>query len=326
LKAIIKWPGGKTRLLKHILPFVPSFENYYEPFLGSGALFFNLEPKSASLNDLSSELISFYGAVKSRDGVFLSILESAARLFDSLGADAQDDNDAGLAAAREGFYDADRNTGASFSLFDWDRYMAHYHEGASAKRTVTRLKAAFYYLAREEYNRVRMQRKDGPLADALFFIVRELCFGSMFRYNSDGVFNIPYGGFSYDRKDLLGKVALLKHAGGESFVRNARFYSSDFRQFMSGIKGDAFAFLDPPYDSCFSSYTGNEFVRRDHEDLREILKRAKFKFILIIARTDFVEVLYKDMGLKTSVVPSTYTYSMKGRNDRKVDYLLMRNF
>lgn len=328
MKAIIKWPGGKTRLLKQILPHVPPFERYYEPFLGSGALFFRLEPDTAFLNDLSAELISFYGSVKETESLFFSILEDAAHLFGALGQGAADDFEEGLAAAQEAFSAANENAVGSLPLFDWARYerFVQQHSGL-VKRPGTKLKSAFYYLARDEYNAARLDGRTGAYSDALFFIVRELCFGSMFRYNSEGVFNIPYGGFSYDRKDLSAKVALLKSAGKSAFLKNAEFSRSDFRQFMGEIKGESsFAFLDPPYDSSFSSYTGHEFGRQEHEDLKDILADADFKFMLVIARTDFVDGLYKGMGLKTSIVPSSYTYSMRGRNDRKVDYLLMRNF
>lgn len=328
MKAIIKWPGGKTRLLKQILPHIPPFERYYEPFLGSGALFFRLEPESAYLNDLSSELMSFYESVKASDPLFLTILEDAAHLFSALGQGSGDDFEEGLASAQVAFSAVNEYADGLLPLFDWVRYKGFVQQHSTfAKRSGTKLKSAFYYLARNEYNAARLVGKTGAYSDALFFIVRELCFGSMFRYNSEGVFNIPYGGFSYDRKDLPHKVELLKRAGNSTFLKDAEFSRSDFRQFMGGIKGElSFAFLDPPYDSSFSSYTGHEFGRREHEDLKDILADADFKFMLVIARTDFVEGLYKGLGLKTSIVPSSYTYSMRGRNDRKVDYLLMRNY
>src|SRR4051812_15351103 len=40
-RPFIKWAGGKTRLLRHLLPHVPvTFRNFHEPFLGGGAMFF----------------------------------------------------------------------------------------------------------------------------------------------------------------------------------------------------------------------------------------------------------------------------------------------
>ncbi len=63
-KPIVKWVGGKSRLLKHILPKLPNeFNTYIEPFVGGGALFFNLAPKKAIINDINSELINLYKVI-----------------------------------------------------------------------------------------------------------------------------------------------------------------------------------------------------------------------------------------------------------------------
>lgn len=62
---LLKWPGGKRRLVKHILPLVPKdFAGYYEPFLGGGALFFALQPKVATLSDNNAHLINCYIQVR----------------------------------------------------------------------------------------------------------------------------------------------------------------------------------------------------------------------------------------------------------------------
>lgn len=62
---LLKWPGGKRALLKHILAFVPStFNTYFEPFVGGGALFFALQPEHAILADKNTELINCYKQVR----------------------------------------------------------------------------------------------------------------------------------------------------------------------------------------------------------------------------------------------------------------------
>ena len=62
----ITWPGGKTRLLKELIPRMPrDFKKYWEPFLGGGALFFKVRPKEAVLSDANAELINCYDAIKS---------------------------------------------------------------------------------------------------------------------------------------------------------------------------------------------------------------------------------------------------------------------
>ncbi len=61
LSPFLKWPGGKRWLLKKFPElFSIQFNNYYEPFLGSGAVFFYLCPKNAVLSDVNEELINVY--------------------------------------------------------------------------------------------------------------------------------------------------------------------------------------------------------------------------------------------------------------------------
>lgn len=62
---LLKWAGGKRRLLPAILPLVPeTFGRYYEPFVGGGAVFFSLAPRSATLSDSNAELINTYVQVR----------------------------------------------------------------------------------------------------------------------------------------------------------------------------------------------------------------------------------------------------------------------
>lgn len=65
LSPLIKWPGGKRALVKHIVQFVPDiYGTYYEPFLGGGAVFFALQPRRAVLSDANPELINAYVQVR----------------------------------------------------------------------------------------------------------------------------------------------------------------------------------------------------------------------------------------------------------------------
>jgi DNA adenine methylase len=65
IKPFLKWAGGKRWLAAKFPEFFPSeFNNYFEPFLGSGAIFFHLQPKNAVLADLNFELIEAYSAIK----------------------------------------------------------------------------------------------------------------------------------------------------------------------------------------------------------------------------------------------------------------------
>ncbi|MEY9260035.1 DNA adenine methylase [Brevibacterium epidermidis] len=65
-RPFLRWAGSKQRLLRQILPYIPTeySGNYYEPFLGAGALFFLLEPEKAVLSDTCEPLIETYEAVR----------------------------------------------------------------------------------------------------------------------------------------------------------------------------------------------------------------------------------------------------------------------
>lgn len=68
IKPFVRWAGGKTRLLPRILPYVPdAIANYYEPFLGGGAVFLACSSrinKSAYLSDLNSHLMAAWIAMR----------------------------------------------------------------------------------------------------------------------------------------------------------------------------------------------------------------------------------------------------------------------
>jgi DNA adenine methylase len=62
---VIKWVGGKTRLLPELLARMPEkIGRYYEPFAGGAALFFRTAPRRAVLNDSNADLIALYTAVQ----------------------------------------------------------------------------------------------------------------------------------------------------------------------------------------------------------------------------------------------------------------------
>jgi DNA adenine methylase len=72
---IVKWAGGKTRLLPELLGRLPAgYNRYHEPFLGGGALFFRLGPEAARLSDTNADLINAYRAVQASADRVLGVL------------------------------------------------------------------------------------------------------------------------------------------------------------------------------------------------------------------------------------------------------------
>ena len=57
----VKWAGGKTQLLSNLISYMPTtYGDYYEPFIGGGALLFKLQPEHPHINDANNELLSVY--------------------------------------------------------------------------------------------------------------------------------------------------------------------------------------------------------------------------------------------------------------------------
>lgn len=70
-RPLVKWAGGKTRLLGELVPRMPpAFGRYIEPFAGGAALFFSIQPERALIGDVNGDLVELYGEV-TRDPVGL---------------------------------------------------------------------------------------------------------------------------------------------------------------------------------------------------------------------------------------------------------------
>ncbi len=67
VKPFVKWVGGKGQLLDTIRRHLPpsrDYTRYYEPFVGGGAVFWDLQPSSATINDSNAELINLYQVIR----------------------------------------------------------------------------------------------------------------------------------------------------------------------------------------------------------------------------------------------------------------------
>lgn len=76
LQPFTKWTGGKRQLLPVIKELMPkTYNRYFEPFVGGGALFFDLAPKHAVINDFNAELINCYQQIKDNPQELIEILK-----------------------------------------------------------------------------------------------------------------------------------------------------------------------------------------------------------------------------------------------------------
>jgi DNA adenine methylase len=187
------------------------------------------------------------------------------------------------------------------------------------------LKGAAYTAVRAAFNR----SAPGTVRSAMFWFLREFAYGGMFRTNSAGGFNVPYGGISYNARGMAPRFEQMASPGIRARLARCGLHCGDFEAFLdrARLRHDDFVFLDPPYDSAFSTYDGNAFTRADHCRLAGCMARMPAKWMLVIAATDFVRETYAAVpGARTVEFGKTYQGHILNRNDRGAVYLMITNY
>lgn len=350
MQPFIKWAGGKSNELPVIRKHLPEkISRYIEPFVGGGAAFLDLNISPAYINDLSGELISLYKCVQRQDKTFFKTLNSIYtdfRRIDNLVDNNMDMiglyvsrisidefiskyqtklNDIGKVAPSVFEAQLKKNLLSKIRRSNkLEREKGKISEQDRVDNMEAAIKSAYYMTIRHLYN-----QRSGSVGykSAVFYFVREYCYSSMFRYNDRGEFNVPYGGISYNRKNFAEKIEKLKDPELISLLQNTDISDMDFAEFLKGLKlcDDDFVFLDPPYDSDFSTYCMNSFDKDSQVRLRDCLINIPAKFMLIIKDTPFIKELYEK---KFNIIEydKNYLVSFKNRNEKVSSHLLITNY
>ena len=369
LAPIIKWPGGKEKEMKYILPNAPSFKRFIEPFVGGGSVFMGIEAEKYFINDFSAELIELYHCIDKSDKEFFRYAEmmddSWNKSVDFFNNNPQlvetyvgyRNEQIGKGELKEFIHTFCQNNkqsileiiGNEFSSLpcvllkevetNLFRKMVRMHELEKEKHILpdadlndnieTAIKSAVYMNYRYLYNCQEITNNNPKLHCALFFFMRNYAYSGMFRYSSKGEFNVPYGGIAYNSKLLNKKLHYYKSKELISHFKKTKIYNLDFEQFLRTIKPkeNDFIFLDPPYDSEFSTYAQNAFTRDDQKRLADyLINECKAKWMMIIKNTDFIYGLYDKEGVNIRTFDKEDVVSFMNRNDEKVSHLLITNY
>lgn len=368
LSPIIKWAGGKEKELKHIIPNLPTrFRNYYEPFVGGGAVFTAIKADRYFINDKSEELIGLYRIIAGGDReLFFGILDLVVDNWDTLTQIVTDNQaffiDIYGRFSADGISEIELKTAlfrfitehsdelkALFSgafEIDTDNFIKEIKsnllrkvkrmkelEGQKGKlpdgdimdNVETAFKSAFYMHMRHLYNDKTLYRTGDALGSALFLFIRNFAYSGMFRYNANGEFNVPYGGIGYNRKNLRKKIDYLRSEELKERLDNTVIENLDFEEFLRRHKPgkNDFIFLDPPYDTEFSTYAGNDFTKEDQQRLANCLRNeCKAQWMMVIKNTDYIHSLYE--GVDMQMFDKTYLVSFMNRNDKAAEHLVIR--
>jgi DNA adenine methylase len=89
-------------------------------------------------------------------------------------------------------------------------------------------KSEFYMHFRYLYNEHKKLNINNSFYTAIFYFIREYCYASMFRYNKEGKFNVPYGGISYNRKEFSKKISNISSSKIKNYMVNTKIFEEDF--------------------------------------------------------------------------------------------------
>ena len=202
-----------------------------------------------------------------------------------------------------------------------DDYQSNFESG---------IRASVYTYYRYLYNKRNEYGIDDELHIALFFYLREFCYSSMFRYNTRGEFNVPYGGLSYNNKNFINKIEYIRNNELNEKLNASTLFNLDFEDFLNriAINRDDFMFLDPPYDGGFSEYANNTFEQDDQRRLANyLIFECQCRFMLIIKNTEFIAELYENhQNINVRGFDKDYRVNFMDRNDKKVKHLLITNY
>ena len=193
----------------------------------------------------------------------------------------------------------------------------------------TALKSALYMYFRTLYNDAEQMHKQPALHTALFFFIRNYSYSGMFRYNASGEFNVPYGGIAYNSKTMDKKLSYYRSTELGHHFAHTHLENLDFEDFLKKYqpKDNDFIFLDPPYDSEFSTYAQNEFTLEDQKRLAHyLIHDCPAHWMMIIKNTPFIYDLYQHEGIRIRTFDKEYLVSFMNRNDKKVTHLLITNY
>lgn len=372
LSPILKWAWGKEQELKYIIPALPNkFNNYYEPFVWWGAVYFSVSAKKYFINDKSEELIWLYKIIisKERDD-FFKVLDEVIHNWNILADIVKNHNiffiDLYKKYSNNQIEENElKDIICEFILkhtleFNWMFEITFNHEIENFIRELNRnlfwkmkrmkiiefqkwklpekdildnietaLKSAFYMHFRYLYNNKIKFKLKHPYIIAIFLFIRNYAYSGMFRYNLNWDFNVPYWWIWYNSKNFNKKLEYLKSDELKIHLEKTKIENKDFEKFFKDNEPQKhdFIFLDPPYDSEFSTYDKNIFNQEDQKRLANyLIKDCKAKWMMVIKNTDFIFSLYNKKGLNITTFDKKYLVSFMNRNDKDVKHLLIKNY
>lgn len=164
---------------------------------------------------------------------------------------------------------------------------------------------------------------------ARIIYLNKTCYNGLFRVNSAGEFNTPFG--SYKNPNIV-NAPTIKAVSRYFQQAEITFSCRDYAQVLAEVQRGTFVYLDPPYDpvsdtSNFTGYARGGFSHDDQIRLRECcddLDRRGIKFMLSNSATDFIRDQYRQYRIKT--VQAKRAVNSDATKRGQIDEVVVRNY
>jgi len=277
-KPFLKWVGGKTKLVPELVEMFPKkFNNYFEPFVGGGALFYEVIQKYkvgfSSINDINKKLITAYVQIKQNPKELILLLKEIDKEYKKLLLEEQ------------------RN---------------------------------YFNSTRKKYNEGNI---DDTTTAAYLIFLNKTCFNGMYRENSKGEYNIPFGDQKNpnicDEENILAVSKCLK---------NTEITNYSFEDSVKKCKKGDLIYFDPPYypinaTSSFTGYSKSSFGEIEQKKLKDVFidlaNRGCF-VMLSNSHTPFIEKLYKEFHVNYRY--AARSINSKGDKRGKIEEVVVTSF
>jgi DNA adenine methylase len=300
VKPLLKWAGGKRQLLPVLAEhYPPAFSRYIEPFVGSGAVFFDLlnAGRLASceirLSDVNTDLIGCYWTVRDRTGDVIGELGRLAREYARSGSEC--------------YYDVrDRRFNPA--------------RAALQSRASSQTEIASRYT---------------PELAAMLIFLNRTGFNGLFRLNRRGGFNVPAGRYTNPR--ICDERQIHAVAGALRQPRVSITLSPFDDTLAAATRGD-FVYCDPPYaplsrTSNFAHYTADGFTAFDQWRLQQsVIAACRRGARVVVSNSSASEItkVYttleaRKVQLEISRVPARRAINSRASSRGPVNELIISN-
>ncbi len=182
-----------------------------------------------------------------------------------------------------------------------------------------------YYINRKRFNKLKCNenKNQNEIEMAALFIYLNKCgYNGMYRENSFGEFNVPFGKMKEPKindKAILHEVNIV--------LKNVNIAFCEYNMILELVEKNDFVYLDPPYHATFTDYTNNKFDEQEQIKLKEFideLNNRGVKFMLSNSATEFIKNLYKDY--KQIFIKTKYSLGGTGADRGERSEILIKNY